>query len=101
MLAASKKQLAGVTAYDEASKTLSAMLKSKDSMANLGEGRRFYYIIEKLQKLRRESYVRDLKKFADKYPEGIYGKMAARVSEDLAQDLNATMDLDRYRSPSP
>jgi len=101
MLASSKKQLAGVTAYDEASKTLSVMLRSRDGMANLGVGRRFYYIIKKLQKLRRESYVRDLKKFAEKYPDGIYGKMAARISDDLAEDLNASVDLDRYRNPSP
>jgi len=101
MLASTKKRLAGVTAYDEASKTLGVMLRSSESMANLREGRRFYYIIEKLQKSRRESYVRDLKKFADKCPEGIYGKMAARISEDLAKGLNATVDLDRYRSPSP
>ncbi len=97
LLGTKKNQFMGIAAYDDACKTHRALLREKDSLDNLMEGRQFYSLIKKIERYRSKSSLKSLQNFAEKYPDRIYGRMAARISEELAKDLNASIDLDALR----
>ena len=97
LLDSKKKLFAGIAAYDEASREHRALLRQTSSLVLLREGRTFYSLIGQLDRMRHPSSVKVLKRFSDRCPDRIYGRMAARICEDLDRDLNAVIDPGKYR----